>query len=143
MLTHEMAVWYCFKTQPGQVSKNASNLHRSIPVSPPLLHLLSLSQLLQLLRPDHVAEELPGEIQYGRQCDHDDEEDEAQNARQHVQDGIDPNAGHVFDHMQPDEVASHEDGQSSDAGLATRILTERREQFQEDEDDNVCVQDVV
>lgn len=122
----------------------AEELHRNaLIITLLLLHLLALSQHLQLLRPHDVAQELSRQIEHRSGRHNDDKEDESQGKGQHIQHGIDPNARHMFDDVQPDEVAGHEEGQTSDARLATRVLAEGREQFQQDKDDNVRVQDMV
>lgn len=49
----------------------------------------------------------------------------------------------MFDDMQPRQVAGHEDGQRCEAQFSRRILTERCEHFQQNENHDVGVHDVV
>ena len=107
------------------------------------MDLFSLPQHLQFLCPHNVAEKLSGQVEHRGGRNHDNKENDAQGSWKDVQHRIDPDSRDVFDNVQPHQVTSHEDRESRDSCLATGILTERREQLQEDKDHNVCVQDVV
>lgn len=96
-----------------------------------------------LLGPDGVVEELAQQIQ--RQCESDDgdKEEDALGQLQDLQHRVYPHAGIVLHHMDPHQVGAHKGGQSGQALTTLRIRTVRGEQFQDDEDHNVCVQDMV
>lgn len=107
---------------------------------------LFLSRSLQLgylLGPNLIVKELSGEVQNYSKAETSQVEDELHGPAQHLQYGVDPEAGIVEDDVHPDEVHDQEGGERSDAALHRGVLAEGQEHLQHDENHDIGVHHMV
>lgn len=99
--------------------------------------------VFNLLDPYLFVNKLAKNIKSNREYQAQQEKDYSLRQVKDIKNGINPNVGFVFNHMNPTEIRGHEDSETSETSFSTRIATERCKHFHNDENHDICVHNVI